>query len=168
MSPTVSDNGNDSGRHEQQERPDALELLQQLLAELREQTRHLAALRAGAEIDSCLLEQVGRIVCMTANETHRNGQLLEGMAESLAALLAMYRGVHPDQALQLERLTKLEAELRRCCPGASPPELICHFEPCEPYRGFRPGDGYSAKSRGVARQPHVDPQPHEPWTIEPH
>ena len=92
MSPTVSDNDNDSGRHEQQERPDALELLQQLLAELREQTRHLAALRAGAEIDSCLLEQIGRIVCMTANETHRNGQLLEGMAELLAALLAMYRG----------------------------------------------------------------------------
>ena len=129
MSPTASDNDNDSGRQEQEERPDALELLQQLLAELREQTRHLAALRAGAEIDSCLLEQIGRIVCMTANETHRNGQLLEGMAESLAALLAMYRGVHPDQALQLERLAKLEAELRRCCPGAAPPELICHFEP---------------------------------------
>ena len=168
MSPTVSDHDNDSGRHVLEERPDALELLQQLLAELREQTRHLAALRAGAEIDSCLLEQIGRIVCMTANETHCNGHLLEGMAESLAALLAMYRGAHPDQALQLERLAKVEAELRRCCPGAAPPALICHFEPCEPHRGLRPGDGYSAKSRGVARPLQVDPQPHEPWTIEPH
>jgi hypothetical protein len=51
---------------------------------------------------------------MTANETHRNGQLLGGMAESLATLLAMYQGAHPDQALQLERMAKLEAELRRC------------------------------------------------------
>jgi hypothetical protein len=57
---------------------------------------------------------VRRIVCMTANETHRNGQLLGGMAESLATLLAMYQGAHPDQALQLERMAKLEAELRRC------------------------------------------------------
>jgi hypothetical protein len=168
MSQTVSDHNNDSGRQEPEERPDALELQQQLLAELREQTRHLAALRAGAEIDSCLLEQIGRIVCMTANETHRNGQLLEGMAESLAALLAMYRGAHPDQALQLERLAKLEAELRRCCPEAAAPELICRFEPCEPHGGFRPGDGYSVKSRGIARPLDVGERPHEPWVIRPH
>src|ERR1700730_4224629 len=155
MNPTSSQDDIDNGGHEPDDQPDLLELMQQLLAELRQQTQHLAALRAGGEIDSCLLDQIGRIACMTANETHDNGQLLKAMAESLAALLAMYRGVHPDQALQLARLAKLETELRRCCPSEVRPEPICRFEPCQPHGGIRVGDGYSTKSRGFIRAVHV-------------
>lgn len=97
-------------------RPDLVRLLEELLEQARRQTDQLAALASGPGIDTCLLDKIGRITCLLANETHHNGKLLASIAESMAALLAMYRGAHPDQALQLDRLAKLEADLRRCCP----------------------------------------------------
>ena len=164
--PPETDDPNGRGRGDE---PDLLSrLLPQLLAEMREQTRHLAALSAAAEIDRCLLDQIGRIACLTANESHRTANLIEGMAENVSALLALYRGSHPDQALQFDRIPKLESEFRRCCEDETPPKRICHFKPCEPNGGHHPGDGFSAKSRGYARLLETDPQGHEPWTIEPH
>ncbi len=165
MSAYTSDHDTDS---EQEARPDAAALLVALLDQSRQQTRQLEALRASAELDTCLLDKIGRIACMTANETHHNAKLLAAIAESIGALVSLYRGVHPDQALQLDRLAKLEAELRHCCPAEPPVDLICHYEPCQPHGGIRRGDGYSAKSRGAIRPVQVSDEPHEPWTIAPH
>jgi hypothetical protein len=164
---TFKPSPNDSGGHDD-DQIDPLELLQRLLDELRRHTDHLAALRAGAELDTCLLEKIGRIACMTANQTYANGLLLKTVAESVAALLTMYRGVHPDQALQLDRLAQLEAEMRKCCPPAPGPDPICNFEPCLPTGGIRRGDGYSVKSRGHIQPVQVSEGPHEKWAIEPH
>jgi len=147
-------------------RGDLVRLLEELLEQARRQTDQLAALHNGPGIDTCLLDKIGRITCLVANETHQNGKLLGSIAESMAALLAMYRGAHPDQALQLDRLGKLEADLRRCCPPCAPVDVICKYEPCPPYGGLRRGDGYSAKSRGFVHPVEVG-EKHEPWSIKP-
>lgn len=148
---------------------DQLELLSQLLYQAKQQTEQGQATRVGADVQSCLLDKIARTVCMTANETHHNGVLLESIAETAESLLAMYRGVHPDQAVQLDRLAKIEADLRRCCPGKDAPvEVICHYEPCEEHGGIQRGEGYSAKSRGFIRPVQVGTERHEPWTIKPH
>jgi hypothetical protein len=157
-----SDKSEETGR-------DPFSLLQALVEQSRLQTEHLAGIQAGIELDVCLLDKIGRIVCTTANETHAQLVQITALTEAFQSFLELYRTLHPEQALQLERLEKMRAELRKCCPPkheAEPP--ICRYEPCEPHGGFRPGDGYSMKSRGVARPVQVDERPHEAWTIQPH
>lgn len=141
----------------------------QSTTELREQTQLLREISSRLELSSCMLDKIGHIACTTANSTHAQLAQITALTESFQSFLELSRTLHPEQALQLERLEKMRAELRKCCPPtheAEPP--ICRCEPCEPHGGFRPGDGYSAKSRGAARPLRVDPQGHEPWTIEPH
>lgn len=157
-----SDQSEETGR-------DPLSLLQALVEQARLQTEYLAGIQASAELDACLLDKIGRIACLTANETHAQLVQITALTEAFQSFIELYRTLHPEQARQLEQLEKMRAELRKCCPPkqeTAPP--ICHYAPCEPHGGFRPGDGYSAKSRGVARPLQVDPQPHEPWIIEPH
>jgi hypothetical protein len=149
-------------------RPNGDGLLRALLEQAQHQTQLLEALRDAAGLDACLLDKIGRIACMTANETHQNSAQLAAMAKTLAELLAMYRSVHPDQALQLDRLAKLEAQMLECCPPKPPVDPICHYEPCQPDGGIRRGDGYSVKSRGRVEAVQVSDGPHEPWTIAPH
>jgi hypothetical protein len=146
---------------------DQLQLLQALVAEARAQTGHLSDIQAGVELDVCLLDKIGRIVCMTANEAHQQTLHLAALAETFQSFLEMYKSVNPEQALQLERLEKVRAELRKCCPPEQKPELICQYEPCEPHGGIRSGDGYSVKSRGFVHPVRVSDE-HEPWQIQPH
>lgn len=157
-----SDHRDDSGR---ELRP----VLTELIDQVRLQTAHLAAMRAGIELDVCLLEKIGRIVCTTLNEAHAQTVQLSALADAFQSFLELYRAVHPEQALQLERIEQMRSELRKCCPPPTPrPEPLCTFEPCEPHGGFQPGDGYSVKSRGLAKPVPFDERPHEPWKITPH
>jgi hypothetical protein len=142
-------------------------ILRDLLNEVRAQTAILSEIKVGVEVDTCLLDKIAHIVCMTANEAHRNSQLLASILDSVDSLLELYRAVHPDQALQIEKLDKLRAEMQKCCPPAGKPELICEFEPCKPNGGIGRGDGYSMKSKGFVEAVHFDERPPEPWKIKP-
>jgi hypothetical protein len=157
-----SNYGDDAGR-------ESLSLLRELIEQVRLQTAHLVAMRAGNELDVCLLDKIGRIVCNLANETHAQTVQLRTLTDAFQSLLELYRAVHPDHALQLERIEQVRAELRKCCPPSAPkPEPICIYEPCAPHGGFQPGEGYSVKSRGSVKPVPFDERPHEPWQIKPH
>ena len=62
---------------------------------------------------------------MTANETHLQTKQLTALAEAFQSFLEIYKSVNPEQTLQLERLEKMRAEMRKCCPLEEKPELIC-------------------------------------------
>lgn len=142
------------------------EVLQEILEEARRQTQILSQLQEGAELNTALLEQIGRIVCMNVNATHRQGQQLTAMRAALASLLELTRSVHPEQSLQLERLEKVRADFERRCPSVEKPEELCHFEPPKPHGGIAINEGYSAKSHGTAHPVPFNEEPHPPWTIK--
>lgn len=139
--------------------------LSPLLSELREQTRLLAQIRRDGELDPCLLDKIGRISCMTANEVHQNTLQLKAIRQAIEALVEMYRTVNPAAALEHDRLAKLRAEIERCCPPEDKPELICRYEPCVRDGGVRHGDGWSAKSRASVQPEQIGERPHRPWQI---
>lgn len=152
-----------SDSSDQHEEPchDSLPLLKQLI----EQTKLLAQNRHSAELDPCLLEKIGRIACMTANEVHQNTLQLKAIRQSLEALVEMYRTVNPSAALELDRLGKLRAEIERCCPPEGKPELICRYDPCVRDGGAQRGDGYSAKSKASICPVQISEKPHPMWKI---
>src|SRR5438270_1252821 len=126
---------------------DASALLREVLEQSRIQTRHLADIKYGVELDPCLLEKIGRITCMIANEVHAQTRELIALRESFEAFLEMYKCQHPAQALELEKLARFRAEIHRCCPPDEKKHpTICHYEPCKRGGGTSPGDGYSMKS----------------------
>jgi hypothetical protein len=145
---------------------DPLSLLQELLDQARTQTKILSEIKVDTELDVCLLDKIGRIVCINANETHKNAQLLTTIRDSLNLLLEIYKSVHPEQALQLDKIAKLRDELHKCCPPEEHIDLVCKYEPCEPNGGIRRGDGYSMKSRGFVNAVQVSEE-HEQWEIQP-
>lgn len=151
-----------SNQHEEPHR-DSLPVLKELL----EQTRLLAEIRRDVELGPCLLDKIGRIACLTANEVHQNTLQLKALRQSLEALVEMYRTVNPAAALELDRLGKLRAEIERCCPPEDACETICHYVPCKPLGGIRRGDGYSMKSRGSVLAVPYSERPHAPWKIVP-
>jgi hypothetical protein len=155
----TSDHSEEAGR-------DPLPLFQELVEQARMQTKHLSEIQVAIGLDVCLLDKIGRIVCMTANETHKNTQLLTAIRDGLNSLLELSRSVHPEQALQLDKIAKLRDELHKCCPPEEHIDLVCKFEPCEPHGGIKRGDGYSMKSRGFVNAVQVGEE-HEPWTIQP-
>ncbi len=161
MEPISSNQSEEQGR-------DPLLLLRELLEQARMQTMLLSEIRVGLDLDACFLDKIAQIVCLLANETHKNTQSLAAIRESLNALLELYKSVHPEQALQLDKIEKLQAELRKCCPPDEHVDLICEYEPCEPHGGITPGDGYSMKSKGFIRPVPFSERPHAPWKIVPH
>jgi hypothetical protein len=144
----------------------SVDMLRELVGQAQQQTRHLADMHAGSELDLCLLDKIARIVCLTANESHLQTLQLTSLTEGFTAFLEIYKSVHPEQTLQFERLEKMRAELRRCCPPQEKPELICTYEPCQPQGGIAVGDGYSAKSRSFVNAVQVGEE-HAAWTIQP-
>ena len=141
-------------------------LLREILDQSRIQTKHLSEIQFGVELDPCLLEKIGRIACMTANEVHAQTQQIIAIREAFEAFLEMYKCEHPAQALELEKLARLRAEMHRCCPPEEKKlHAICDYEPCKRGGGTTPGDGYSMKSRGyVEAIPFYEEQRH-PWKI---
>jgi hypothetical protein len=150
-----------SNQHEEPNRDSSL-----VLKELLEQTRLLAEIRSGMELGPCLLDKIGRILCLTANEVHQNTLHLKAVRKSLEMLVEMYRTVNPAAALEFDRLAKLRAEMERCCPPEETCETICRYVPCERHGGMSRGDGSSVKSRGHVVAVEVSEE-HEPWQIVP-
>ncbi len=144
---------------------DANALVRELLDLLRLQTSYLSDIRKSVELTPCLLEKIGQIACMTANEVHKHTRQLTIIRGTLMSLLEMYRAVHPEQALQLEKYAKLQAELEKCCPPDEKEDLICKYEPCKPDGGINRGDGYSMKSKGSVEIVPFSQEPHHPWQI---
>src|SRR5436309_692877 len=83
--------------------------LQPLLEQLEKQTKYLADILNGFDLDVCLLDKIARIVCMLANESHKQTRQLTVIGEAFNSLLEIYKAVHPDQALQIEKLEKIRA-----------------------------------------------------------
>ena len=121
------------------------------------------------ELLACTLDQLAKAGFATANETHRNGELLAEIRASIDALLELYRGAHPDQALLADRLAKLEAKQRECCEDEEPPEDHYHYEPCHTHGGRRDGseEGWSVKARASVPAEDV-PERHKRWSFEDH
>jgi len=143
------------------------EFRRQVLELLRKQAEYLSRIEISAGVDTCLLDKIARILCMLANESHKQALQNKATSEAIRSLLELYKLAHPEAAQHLEQFEALRAEIETCCPPECDDDLICHYEPCEPHGGIRGGDGYSAKSRG-----HVDPirvsgRPHPAWTIKP-
>ncbi|RZT19230.1 hypothetical protein EV589_3494 [Mycobacterium sp. BK558] len=134
-----------------------------LLERADQQLQSLRAIDGSAELSLCLLDKLGRIVCMSANEHHRQSGQLATIAATLSRLLEMYRSVHPEQALHHDKFAALQAEVHRCCPPEDTTTAICHYEPCKPHHGVVVGDGYSMKSRARVDPVKVSDRPHEPW-----
>jgi hypothetical protein len=147
--------------------PQIGEVLRDILAQSQAHTAHLAEIHEGGDLDACLLEKIAHISCMTVNEVHRQAKELKAVRKALDSLLEIYRAVHPEQALQVENLARLRAEMEKCCPPEDEPEEICCGKPCERGGGIRRGDGHSVKSKGF-----VDPvrvtEEHKPWKITDH
>ena len=127
---------------------------------LRDQNRLRAEMAASLALTTCLLEKIGRIGCMTANEVHRNGIELKAIRHAVEALLDLYRTANPAAALEADRLSKLRAQIERCCPPEQTCATICTYEPCE-LPGGR-GDGWSTKSRGRVELRETGER-HPPW-----
>jgi hypothetical protein len=144
---------------------DLTSLLQNFVEEARRQTGQLSQMRGDMGVDACLLDKIARILCMTANEVHWQRNQTSAMADNIRSLLEMYQAVHPEQALQLERLAKLRADMEKCCPVEATPDVICLYVPCERDSGIAVGNGYSAKSKGFVHALDV-PEKHEAWSIE--
>ena len=66
---------------------DIRRLPQELLDQTRMQMRLLAEIPGGAELDPCLLEKIGRVARLTANEVHQNTLQLKAIRQALEALL---------------------------------------------------------------------------------
>ncbi|MBI1278785.1 MAG: hypothetical protein GC179_11715 [Anaerolineaceae bacterium] len=151
--------------HDAYQENDPNEWKREFLDQARAQTKLLNDIKTEVELDACLIEKIGHIICQNANEAHRQTQLQTSILKTLETLLEMYKGVHPEQALQLERLAKIQAELNACCPPDEKVDEICHFEPCERGGRFTRGEGYSMKSRGFIEPVPFDQEDHEPWEI---
>jgi hypothetical protein len=120
------------------------------------------------EMTQCTLAKIAKIACDAANEAHRNGILLAEINTSLASLAEMYRGAHPDQAVQLDRLARIEATVRECCPPKEAADRhVYRYEPCELHGRSGLGDGWSAKANAAVEPERVGPR-HREWTIKPH
>src|SRR5688572_3816533 len=141
--------------------------LRDLLEQARKQTALLAEISSALDLGSCYLDKIASILCVLANETHRTTVHVTAIKVALDSLIELYQAAHPQEALQLEKLAKLRKELEECCPPCKPEALICHYEPCQPVRGIRRGDGYSAKSRGGVAPVPFSERPHDEWTIVP-
>ncbi|HVI87560.1 MAG TPA: hypothetical protein VM659_04610 [Dongiaceae bacterium] len=146
-----------------------MEMLRRLLEESRSQTQYLADIKATRDMDACFLDKICHIICLLANETHAQRQQLAELNAAVASLLDLTRAVHPEQALQLEKLAQLRAEMERCCPPKQPqPHLICHDKDCDCRGGIDTGKGHSVKSRSVAKRIDGGDERHHEWEIEPH
>jgi hypothetical protein len=119
------------------------------------------------ELMQCTLDKLARVAYDTANEVHHNGRLLAEATASLAGLLEMYRAVHPEQALALDRIAALEARVNSCCPPHDEEDAPYHYEPCTHGGPPGSGDGWSVKATTEVPAEQVEGR-HRGWKIERH
>jgi hypothetical protein len=77
----------------------------------------------------CILEHISKNTCALLNEAHTQTELQTTMRDDMYTLLDMFKTVHPDAAIESERLAKLRRQLLDCCPP-EPPGLSCTYQPC--------------------------------------
>lgn len=118
------------------------------------------------ELMICLLEKIAKQSCTILNEVHWQTELQRQIARSLESFYQLYKSVHPAEAVQYERIAKLEAELEKCCPKDKAPEPICKFEPCDDGHLTR-GNGSSIKSKTYVEIVPFTEEQREPWQIMP-
>jgi hypothetical protein len=77
----------------------------------------------------CILEHISKNTCELLNQSVIQTRLQTSMDKGVTALADMYATVHPDAALERERLEALKRQIEKCCP---PPrhEPPCHYAPC--------------------------------------
>ena len=119
------------------------------------------------EVLQCTVDKLARVAHDTANEVHRNGRMIAEAAASLAGLLEMYRAVHPEQALALDRIAAIEARVNSCCPPEGPRDDPYHYEPCTPGGAAGSGDGWSVKATTEVAAEQVEGR-HPGWEIQRH
>jgi hypothetical protein len=92
----------------------------------------------------CILEHISKNTCELLNQSVIQTRLQTEMQEDLDALEHMYEHVHPDAALERERLLELKKQIEVCCPPRRP-DPPCKYAPCpappplrEPQRGSGP------------------------------
>jgi hypothetical protein len=158
----------DKSKQSDEHKSEFEQLMRELLKQLQIQTKLLSKIMVTGELDNCLLEKIGHIVCLIANETHRQTELHRTIHRAIDSFLEMYKSAHPEQTLQLDKIEKLRAELLKFCPSEEKVDLICTFEPCKQHGGINTGDGYSMKSKGYVYPVPFSKQPHRPWKIVPH
>ena len=115
------------------------------------------------DFQACLLEKIAAMNCANLNILDRQSRSIAHIDNSIAALIELYRMVHPEQALQLDRLTQMRADLVRCCPDEAQLPSLCEFTPCEhPDSVLR--DGWSRKSTAFVALVECSDR-HRPWKI---
>jgi hypothetical protein len=77
----------------------------------------------------CILEHISKNTCELLNQSVIQTRLQTEMDKGVTALADMYATVHPDAALERERLEALKRQIEKCCPPPRP-EPPCHYVPC--------------------------------------
>lgn len=77
----------------------------------------------------CDLEKISKNTCENLNEAHIQTGLETAMKDSISDLLEITKSVHPEAALEIERLKRLKAQIEECCPPEIPGPA-CTYEPC--------------------------------------
>ncbi len=104
---------------------------QQLVALQSYENEALTHILKQNDIMICLLEKITQQTCSLLNEAHMQTGLQVSVKESTFALLEIYKSVHPEAALELQRLENLRKQMLECCPPEEP-KPICIYEPCSP------------------------------------
>jgi hypothetical protein len=64
----------------------------------------------------CALEKISKQTCQLVSEAHKQTSLQSSIDKNISGLLEISKHVHPDAALQLERLESLNKKILECCP----------------------------------------------------
>jgi hypothetical protein len=82
-----------------------------LLEQARMQTSLLERIHVSVELEPCLLDKIGQIACLTANEVHQHTIQLRAIRQAFDALVELYRSAHPDAAAtRRECATRADSE----------------------------------------------------------
>ncbi len=105
----------------------------------------LVHLSAQTDTVICNLEKISEQTCGLLSEAHIQTGLQTEIRETSAAMMEMFKTVHPDAAVEFERREDLNNKILECCP---PPEAkpLCTYEPCKAPRwelGEPPKPDYS-------------------------
>lgn len=77
----------------------------------------------------CILEHISKNTCELLNQSVIQTRLQTDIDKGESALADMFATVHPDAALERERLRALRAQVERCCPPPKP-EIPCNYAKC--------------------------------------
>lgn len=77
----------------------------------------------------CWLTAIADLLCRQLRKTNTQIALETEIRDSTRVLQSIAELAHAEEAIEAQRLAKLEAEIRRCCPPKEPEPERC-YEPC--------------------------------------